>query len=87
MTRETLKMSNKERERLIIMSEYQRGEIQLKEAARKMGVSMRQAVRIKKTLPERRGGGTCPSLAREALEQCPAPRASPARYRFVQGAL
>ncbi len=57
MTQETLKMSRKERERLIIMRQYQDGEIQLKEAAWKMRVSVRQAIRIKKRFESRGAGG------------------------------
>ena len=48
MSQETLKMNRKERERLIVISRYQKGEILLKEAAWQMRVSVRQAIRIKK---------------------------------------
>lgn len=54
MRQETLKMSSKERQRLIIMHQYQNGEMELKEAAWKMRVSVRQAIRIKKRF-ERQG--------------------------------
>jgi hypothetical protein len=47
MSQETLAMSAKERERLVIMRRVQTGEMLLKEAAWQMGVSERQAVRIK----------------------------------------
>ena len=47
MSQETLRMSRKERQREAVMTRVVRGEIQLKEAAWKMGVSTRQAVRIK----------------------------------------
>ncbi len=48
MSQETLKMSRKERERLIVMTRYQKGEMLLKEAAWEMRVSVRQAIRINK---------------------------------------
>jgi hypothetical protein len=41
-------MSAKERERMVIMRRYTNGELLLKEAAWEMGVSTRQAIRIKK---------------------------------------
>ena len=47
MDQETLNMSRKERERLVVMRRYERGEILLKEAAWEMRVSARQAIRIK----------------------------------------
>jgi hypothetical protein len=47
MSQETLKMSRRERKRLDVMLRYKRGEILLKEAAWQMGVSTRQAIRIK----------------------------------------
>ena len=48
MSQETLKMSRKERERLIVITRCQKGEMLLKEAAWEIGVSVRQAIRIKK---------------------------------------
>jgi len=48
MSQETLEMSDKERKRLIVMNHYERGKMLLKEAAWKMKVSVRQAIRIKK---------------------------------------
>ncbi len=48
MSQETLKMSQKERERMVIMRQYQSGELLLKQAAWQMKVSGRQASRIKK---------------------------------------
>jgi hypothetical protein len=48
MSQETLKMSRKERQRLGLMSRVKLGELLLKEAAYEMGVTARQAVRIKK---------------------------------------
>ncbi len=47
MKQETLKMSHKERERLVVMRRCQRGEILLKEAAWEMRLSPRQAIRVK----------------------------------------
>lgn len=48
MSQETLKMSRKERERMVIMRHYLSGKLFLKEAAWKMKVTIRQASRIKK---------------------------------------
>ena len=48
MTQETLAMSSSERDRLAIMQKIQSKELLLKEAAGQMGVSDRQAIRIKK---------------------------------------
>lgn len=48
MSQETLKMSAKERNRLHWMRKVVAGELLLKEAAYHMGVSIRQAIRIKK---------------------------------------
>lgn len=48
MSQETLKMSRKERERLIVMERHRKGEILLKEAAWEMRLTVRQAIRIKK---------------------------------------
>ncbi|MFW5870154.1 MAG: hypothetical protein ACOCVL_00670 [Candidatus Sumerlaeota bacterium] len=45
-------MSSKERERLIVMHQYENGEIPLKGAAWNMCVSERQAIRIKKGLEQ-----------------------------------
>jgi hypothetical protein len=47
MSQETIAMSSKERERLVVMRRVESGEMLLKEAAWQMGVSLRQAVRIK----------------------------------------
>lgn len=47
MNQETLKMSHKERERLVVMRRYEGGEMLLKEAAWEMRLSDRQAVRVK----------------------------------------
>lgn len=57
MSQETLKMSRKERKKLDAMLRHQRGELLLKEAAYEMGVSPRQAVRIKKRFLERGAEG------------------------------
>ncbi len=48
MSQETLKMSLRERERLIVISRYQKGEILLKEAAWEMRLSVRQTIRVNK---------------------------------------
>ena len=81
MNQETLRMSDKERKRLVVMNRYERGEILLKEAAWEMKLSVRQAIRIKKRfqaegaeglvhrsrdIPSRRGYG--PEVRRRALE-------------------
>ncbi len=47
MSQETLSMSQKERERMVVMRRYGRGEISLKEAAWEMRLSVRQAIRVK----------------------------------------
>jgi transposase len=47
MSQETIAMCGKERDRLVIMRRVESGEMALKEAAWQMGVSLRQAVRIK----------------------------------------
>lgn len=47
MSQETIAMSGKERDRLVIMRQVESGELLLKEAAWQMQVSLRQAVRIK----------------------------------------
>jgi hypothetical protein len=57
MSQETLKMSRKERRRLVVMRRYARGEILLKEAAWEMRVSVRQAIRIKQRFEERGAEG------------------------------
>jgi len=48
MSQETLAMSRKERKRLEMISRVESGELLLKEAAWEMGVSLRQAIRIRK---------------------------------------
>ena len=47
MSQETIAMSSKERERLVVMRRVESGEMALKEAAWQMQVSLRQAIRIK----------------------------------------
>ena len=53
MTQETLRMSRKERERVILLRQVETGEMLLKEAAWQMRVSVRQAIRIKKRFEAR----------------------------------
>jgi hypothetical protein len=48
MSQETLSMSSSERKRLVLMHQVVMGELLLKEAAWELGVSLRQAVRIRK---------------------------------------
>lgn len=48
MSQETLSMSSKERRRLVIMEQVESGGLTLTDAAARMRVSMRQAVRIRK---------------------------------------
>jgi hypothetical protein len=57
MKQETLKMSEKERGRLVVMHRLRAGELSLKEAAWEMRVSLRQAVRIKQRFLRQRDAG------------------------------
>jgi len=57
MTKETLRMSQEERDRLIVMEQVEAGGISLKEGARRMGVGYRQAKRIRKRFRRRGGAG------------------------------
>jgi transposase len=62
MNQETLRMSRRERERLVVMRRYERGEMLLKEAAWEMRVSVRQAIRIKKRFQDQGAQGLIHSL-------------------------
>ena len=69
MAEETLRMSRKERQRLIVMQQVEAGGLKLKEAARQMGVGYRQAKRIGARF-RRRGAEGLVHASRGRISNC-----------------